>query len=160
MTAVHVRPMTRAEYDLWQSRLAEDYAAEQVSAGRWDAETALQRAQDENSRALPHGVDTPRTLILRGVLADGTPIGHAWVGLDHPRGAPDTAFLYDFEIEPEHRGTGLGRAFLTAVEGAVRDAGTGSLELNVFGTNAPAIALYGSNGYEVITQQMRKRLVE
>jgi ribosomal protein S18 acetylase RimI-like enzyme len=150
--------MTQAEYDHWQVHLADDYAAEQVAAGRWPAEGALQRALEENAQSLPDGLDTRRMLVLCGVLDDGTPIGRAWVGLDHPRGAPDVAFLYDIEVESDYRGAGLGRALLTAVEDAVRDAGVSSLELNVFGRNLPALRLYESHGYEVVTQQMRKLL--
>lgn len=158
MRAISVRPMTPAEYDEWQAAIAEEYAAEQVGAGRWGAEGAVQRALDENAQALPQGLETPRMLILRGVTDDGQPIGRAWVGLDHPRGAPDTAFLYDIEVERSFRGSGLGRALLLAVEAAVREAGIGALELNVFGTNVAAVRLYESNGYSVTTQQMRKKL--
>lgn len=158
MSAVNVRPMTQPEYDEWQAAIAEEYAAEQVAAGRWDAEGAVQRALEENAQSLPQGLGTPRMLILRGITEDGQPIGRAWVGLDHPRGAPDTAFLYDIEVEKSYRGSGLGRALLVAVETAVREAGIGALELNVFGTNVAAVRLYESNGYAVTTQQMRKTL--
>jgi ribosomal protein S18 acetylase RimI-like enzyme len=158
MSTVTVRPMTQAEYDHWQVHLADDYAAEQVAAGRWPAQGSLQRALEENAQSLPDGIDTRRMLLLRGVLDDGTPIGRAWVSLDHPRGAPDVAFLYDIEVESDFRGRGYGRALLSAIEQAVRDAGVGSLELNVFGRNLAAIRLYETNGYDVVTQQMRKAL--
>ncbi|GAA1783713.1 GNAT family N-acetyltransferase [Agromyces lapidis] len=158
MVTVTVRTMAPVEYADWQRDLAEAYADEQVTAGRWPREGAVQRALDENAAALPQGVDTPRMLVLRGVDAAGEPVGRAWVGLDHPRGAPDVAFLYDIEIVEERRGSGLGRALLAAVEEAVRQAGVGALELNVFGPNAVAISLYDSAGYVVTTQQMRKSL--
>ncbi|WP_395243172.1 GNAT family N-acetyltransferase [Agromyces sp. MMS24-K17] len=158
MTTVTVRPMTEDEYDAWQAELAEEYAADQVAAGRWAADGAVERAREENADLLPAGRDTPRMLLLRGVDADGEPVGRAWVGLDHPRGAPGIAFLYDIEILESRRGAGLGRALLDAVEEATRRAGAGALELNVFGRNAVAIGLYASNGYGVVTQQMRKAL--
>ncbi|WP_243077334.1 N-acetyltransferase [Microbacterium sp. SS28] len=97
-------------------------------------------------------------LLLTGLDAAGVPLGRAWVSLDHPRGAPDVAFLYDIEVIEARRGTGLGRALLSAVEAAARDAGARALELNVFGSNRPAIMLYPSAGYDVVTQQMRKPL--
>lgn len=158
MTKVTVRRMTPAEFDEWQTRIAEDYAEDQVAAGRWPREGAVQRARDENEELLPRGLETPRTLLLRGIDADGEPVGRAWVGLDHPRGAPDVAFLYDIEVIESRRGSGLGRALLGAVEDATREAGGSALELNVFGRNHVATALYTSSGYEVITQQMRKAL--
>jgi len=158
MTPISVRPMTQAEYDEWQVAIAKEYAAEQVAAGRWDADGSVQRALDENAQALPEGLRTPRMLILRGIDEDGQSIGRAWIGLDHPRGASDTAFLYDIEVAPSLRGSGLGRALLTAVEAAVRETGVGALELNVFGRNVAAVRLYESSGYDVTTQQMRKEL--
>jgi hypothetical protein len=43
-------------------------------------------------------------LIVRGITENGQPIGRARVGLDHPRGAPDTTFLYDIEVAMSYRG--------------------------------------------------------
>lgn len=158
MTDVSIRRMTETEFREWQSAVAKDYAAEQVQAGRWSSEGAVDRALEVNAELLPHGLITPRMLLLRGVDSFGKPIGRAWVGLDHPRGAPNTAFLYDIEVLENRRRGGLGRALLTAVEEAARDAGATDLELNVFARNSPAIALYDSSGYAVTTQQMRKSL--
>ncbi|MBT0771472.1 GNAT family N-acetyltransferase [Kineosporia sp. J2-2] len=158
MTTLSVRPMTPPEFADWQRELARVYSAEQVAAGRWAAEGAFRRALDENAASLPQGLDTPGMLLLKGVLADGTVIGRVWIGLEHPRGTPDCAFLYDIEVDEPHRGRGLGRALLTAAEQAVAERGVGALELNVFGDNASAIGLYGSAGYTVITQQMRKQV--
>ena len=150
--------MTPAEFEEWQATLAEDYAEEQVAAGRWQREGAVQRARDENAQLLPQGLETARMLVLRGVDTSGEPVGRAWVSLDHPRGAPDVAFLYDIEVIENRRGSGLGRALLEAVEDATRQAGAAALELNVFGRNPTAISLYSSSGYDVVTQQMRKSL--
>ncbi|UOQ89274.1 GNAT family N-acetyltransferase [Agromyces endophyticus] len=155
---VNVRPMTESEFDEWQLAIAQEYAEEQVSAGNWSRDGAVERALDENARLLPDGLATRRMLVLRGVDDDGIPVGRAWVGLDHPRGTPEVAFLYDIEVLETRRGSGLGRALLSAVEAATRAAGASALELNVFGGNAVAIGLYDSAGYEVTTQQMRKAL--
>jgi len=155
---VNVRPMTESEFDEWQLAIAQEYAEEQVSAGNWSRNGAVERALEENARLLPDGLATRRMLVLRGVDDDGIPVGHAWVGLDHPRGTPEVAFLYDIEVLETRRGSGLGRALLSAVEAATRAAGASALELNVFGGNAVAIGLYDSAGYEVTTQQMRKAL--
>lgn len=151
--------MTESEFDEWQTSIAEEYAADQVAAGRWVEEGAVQRARDENAERLPLGLRTPRMLLLRAVDTEGEPVGRAWVGLDHPRGAPETAFLYDIEVVEQRRGSGLGRSLLEAVEDVVRGAGVPALELNVFGRNRAAITLYETSGYTVTTQQMRKDLV-
>lgn len=155
---VALRPMTQAEFDRWQVELADEYAAEQVAAGIWPAGGALQRALAENARLLPDGIDTARMLLRTAVLPGGEPVGRAWIGLDHPRGTPEVAFLYDIEVVPEQRGRGIGRGVLRAVEDAVREAGLAALELNVFARNSVAVALYTSQGYEVVTQQLRRWL--
>jgi ribosomal protein S18 acetylase RimI-like enzyme len=43
---------------------------------------------------------------------------------------------------------------ITAAGDAVRALGADSLGLNVFGDNAPAIAVYDSLGFQVTAQQM------
>lgn len=158
MTELTVRPMTPAEFVLWQEELSQAYADEQVAAGNWPAEGALERSRRENAESLPQGLNTPDMLVLNGVLADGTVIGRVWVALRHPRGVPDCAFLNDIEVVPEHRGQGLGRALLEAAERAVVAHGVGALALNVFGQNTTAQALYDSAGYQVTSRQMRKPL--
>ena len=156
MTLVTVRPMTEAEYQSWSRKTAEDFATEQVATGAWMPEGAVEKAMEENAGLLPHGLATPRMLILQGVDELGQPIGYAWVGLDHPRGTPDTGFIYDIEINEDRRGEGLGRALLLALEREVQHAGVSAIELNVFGRNRTAVSLYESAGYAVTTQQMRK----
>ena len=148
--------MSAGEYEAWQLSLAEGYAIERVAAGTWAEEGSVQKALDESASMLPDGVDTDRMLIFRAVADDGRPVGRAWVALDHPRGAPGTAFLYDIEVDEGERGKGYGRALLAAVEEAVRATGALALELNVFGTNDTAVGLYETSGYRTTTQQMRK----
>ncbi|MET0933342.1 MAG: GNAT family N-acetyltransferase [Mycetocola sp.] len=122
MSRITTRPMTQPEFDVWQQELALEYAEDQVAAGNWTPETARERALTENAHLLPDGLRTPRMLLVRAVLENGEPVGRAWVGLDHPRGAPDTAFLYDIFIDDVHRGRGLGRELLAEVERLVARA--------------------------------------
>ncbi|NHC12458.1 GNAT family N-acetyltransferase [Motilibacter deserti] len=152
--------MTLQEFEPWQAELSRAYAAEQVAAGVWTADEALDRALEGSAALLPDGLATPGMLLLLGVLPDGTRVGRVWIGLQHPRGIAGCAFVYDLEVEPEHRGRGLGRELLSLGERAARDHGARAVELNVFGTNATAIALYASAGYRVVTQQMRKELAD
>jgi ribosomal protein S18 acetylase RimI-like enzyme len=158
MPEVTVRPMTEDEFEEWRHALARAYADEQVAAGNWQPDDALELALDGNAALLPQGLATPGMLLLKGVLEDGTPIGRLWIGLRHPRGLPGCAFVYDLEVDEEHRGAGSGRALLAAGEAVARSHGAGALELNVFGGNTRAIGLYSSAGYRVVSQQMRKEL--
>jgi ribosomal protein S18 acetylase RimI-like enzyme len=159
MAELVVREMTEAECAAWLRRLAEEYAAAQVAAGNWPAEGAVERSLQGNLALLPDGPATEGMLLLRGIRPDGAAVGTLWIGLTHPRGTPDCAFLYDIEVDEQYRGVGYGRALLSAGEQAARTRGMLALELNVFGDNPRAIRLYESSGYAVVTQQMRKDLV-
>jgi ribosomal protein S18 acetylase RimI-like enzyme len=153
-----VRDMTRNEFEEWRDRTIRSFADEQVTAGNRPADEAIELATKANDVLLPDGFATAGMLFLRAALPDGTCVGVSWLGLTHPRGAPDCAFIYDIEINEAYRGAGYGRALLAAAEDAVRSRGLGRLELNVFGDNARAIRLYETSGYRVVTQQMRKSL--
>jgi len=85
--------MTKHEFDEWQEMIAEEFSAEEAIVGRWAQEGAVQGPLTSNTEVLPLEISTPRMPLLRAVDSDGAPVGRAWVGLDHPRGAPDTAFL-------------------------------------------------------------------
>jgi ribosomal protein S18 acetylase RimI-like enzyme len=150
--------MTEDEFAVYRPRLAREYAESHVEAGNWTPEEALSRSEAELDELLPAGLAQPDTLLLTATDADGVAIGLTWIALVHPRGAPDTAWIFDIEVFPEHRSRGLGRALLAAAEREVARRGVGNLGLNVFGSNEPARRLYESAGYTVVTQQMHKRL--
>ncbi len=158
MPGITVRPMTDAEFAEWQDDLARAYADDQVRAGNWAPDEALDRARQSNAALLPRGRGTDGMLFLVAQGPGGEPVGRLWLGLEHPRGTADCAFLYDIEVDEPHRGKGYGRALLAAAEEAARSRGVRALELNVFGGNTAAIALYESAGYVVVQQQMRRRL--
>jgi len=150
--------MTRVEFDEWRDAIARSFAEEQIAAGNWAPDEAVELARNGNDALMPEGMATSGMLFLRGTLPDDTPVGVLWLGLTHPRGKPDCGFVYDIEIDKAHRGVGYGRALLAAAEDAMRTHGVGALELNVFGRNTPAVRLYENSGYHVVSQQMRKNL--
>ncbi|MFI7600184.1 GNAT family N-acetyltransferase [Actinoplanes sp. NPDC049681] len=156
MPEVSVREMQEREFDDWYEESTRFLAASQVAGGNWPAEEALERAHESRRALLPQGRATAGMVFLRALRPDGTPVGAVWLGLTHPRGVPDCAFLYFLEVGEAHRGAGYGRALLEAAEELARSRGANSLELNVFGYNDPAVRLYETAGYRVVTQQMRK----
>ncbi|GAA4595966.1 ribosomal protein S18 acetylase RimI-like enzyme [Actinoplanes octamycinicus] len=159
MPDLTLREMTAQEFDQWFDVQVRAYADAQVSAGVWPSDDALRRSAEAHASLLPAGRDTPAMIFLRGLRPDdGAVIGTLWITLEHPRGVPDCAFLFDIEVVEEHRSAGYGRALLAAAEEVVRERGISALELNVHGNNAHAISLYASSGYRLITQQMRKGL--
>jgi ribosomal protein S18 acetylase RimI-like enzyme len=157
-TALTLRAMTDDEFAAYRPRLVREYAESHVEAGNWTPEEAQARSEAELDELLPAGLAQPDTLLLTATDEAGVAVGLVWIALVHPRGAADTAFIYDIEVFADHRGRGLGRALLSAAEEEVARHGVANLGLNVFGSNEVARRLYESAGYVVTTQQMRKRL--
>jgi ribosomal protein S18 acetylase RimI-like enzyme len=155
---LRLRAMTPEEFTAYRPRLAREYAEAHVEAGNWTPEEALSRSEAELDELLPEGLSQPDTLLLTATDTDGVPIGLTWISLVHPRGVADTAWIYDIEVFPEHRGQGWGRALLSAAEDELARHGVGSVGLNVFGDNQVALRMYESAGYAVSTQQMHKRV--
>lgn len=152
---VSLRVMTSDEYADWSAAQIVSYAAEMAESGLLDPDGARARAEQQHAELLPQGLETPRMHLLR-VVHDGVPVGVLWIG-PSPRDATG-AWVYDVEIDPAHRGRGLGRAAMLAAEQVARDAGWIGIGLNVFGPNLRARALYDSLGYSVTATSMRKPL--
>jgi ribosomal protein S18 acetylase RimI-like enzyme len=158
MEPIRLRPMTEAEFSSFRVRLIRDYAADHVRAGHWAADRAEVQSAEQVDGLLPEGLATPDMLLFSAETADGSPLGIAWVALGKPR--PGDAWLYDIEINPEHRGKGYGRALLQAAERESAKRGAKAIGLNVFGVNTTARSLYESAGYEITAFNMRKELSE
>jgi ribosomal protein S18 acetylase RimI-like enzyme len=95
-------------------------------------------------------------LLLVASSSGGESVGLVWVALDRPRAGE--AWIYDIQVNPEHRGKGYGHALLEAAEQEAARHGSQAIGLNVFGTNAVARRLYESSGYQVTAMNMRKEL--
>lgn len=63
-------------------------------------------------------------------------------------------------VHPEHRGRGLGRALLNDTVRAAQKAGLKKVELEVYATNVPAIALYLLSGFAVEGSKRRARYLD
>lgn len=158
MAKVTLQPMTPSEFADWRTYSIQGYAQAHVTAGTYPQDEAVERSTGEFDVLLPEGLDSPQMLLFTARDENAVKVGMVWVSLIHPRGAPDSAFVYDIEVDAEHRGKGYGRALLAAAEDEVRQRGIGAMALNVFGDNPVAIELYTTSGYRVTTQQMRKGL--
>lgn len=154
---LRLRPVTRAEFDVWLPRLEARYAEEITSSGALPAPEAREKARRDTAQLLSAGLETPGQHVFR-VLAGDVAVGWLWLGVPGRGGDPLMAWVYDIEVEPEHRGRGYGRAAMLLAEAEARSRGMTSLGLNVHGQNTVARALYDSLGYEVMALQMKKSL--
>ena len=153
-----MRQMSSSEFGAFRAREIRGYADEQVRAGNWTEDEAESRSAEQTDSLLPLGIETPGTLLLIAETPEGVSIGHVWVALQRQDGSGSGAWIYDIEVEPQHRGKGFGRALLLAAEEETARHGISKIGLNVFGSNTTARNLYESAGYQVASTQMSKEL--
>ena len=158
MDELTLRPMTDAEYDTFYSKLITEYAADNIKAGNWSEEDAIELSKEDSEKLLPDGRDTSRMLLYSADNSEGEYVGYVWVGLERGGVASAGAWIYDIEVNQSQRGKGYGRALLEAAERETLKNGVNKIGLNVFGPNKVARNLYETAGYEITQLQMSKSL--
>ncbi len=153
---VRLRPLTPDEYAAWYPRSILAFAADKVQNGSWPEESAVARARADFERLLPRGLATPDAWLFR-IEADGAGVGILWLARvdDAP---PDSAFIYDFEIDEDRRRRGYGRLALRALDETARELGFRSIALHAFGFNDGARSLYRRAGYVETSVNMSRDL--
>jgi ribosomal protein S18 acetylase RimI-like enzyme len=150
--------MTAAEFDQWSVHSVEGFVRQQVAAGLQPEADARRDAARIFAEQLPDGRDTAHHHVLRVQDPEtGETVGSLWLRVIPSPGEVE-GYLFDIELLPPARGRGLGRASLLAAHDTARTLGATVMRLNVFGHNAPAIALYESLGYEVAERSLLLRL--
>ncbi|WP_243839442.1 GNAT family N-acetyltransferase [Rahnella sp. BIGb0236] len=151
-------PMSAGFYVEFAEQLAKDYAEENVTAGLWRADTALERARSSTQSALPQGIDTPDNYLyeIRAEEHSET-AGYLWFA-NVERYGVRSAFVYELTVFPQFRRQGHAAAAFRLMEDRLRDLGSVAIELNVFASNPGAQALYASLGYVTTKMNMRKPL--
>jgi ribosomal protein S18 acetylase RimI-like enzyme len=124
-----------------------------------DEAAAIARAERSTDAAFPDGAVAPGHWIFAVEDGEGTRVGRLWLGepLD---GEAESLWVYDIEIDPEHRGRGLGRDTMLLAEEQARLHGRRRIKLNVFARNTIARALYRSLGFDEMAVQMSKEIGE
>ncbi|HCM26166.1 MAG TPA: N-acetyltransferase [Treponema sp.] len=151
-------PMRPMAFESYITAAAAAYAEDNVAAGRWPIEGALERSCADLADSLPQGLATPDHYlfeILDG--ADGPAVGILWFGIVTRHGLR-SAFVYDIEIKPEFRRRGHAKRAFEAMEKLVGALGLDSIGLHVFGHNPGAQDLYAKLGYRVTGINMAKKL--
>lgn len=150
---VRLRPMTAAEFAAWHPWAVEDYAREIAEEQHVPPERARELMERFMAEVLPDGPDTTghRILVAEADGVDGR-VGYLWFA-PKETDAGIVCWLYDLWVDEPHRGRGLGRAMMLALEDEARAAGLRRIELNVFARNGRAQSLYGSLGFVEMTRQ-------
>lgn len=115
-------------------------------------------ALDEAALARDAFSDRPRIEILLAEI-DGTARGllilyHSYSSW---RGAP-AVMIHDLFVEEAARGSGAGRALVTAAARRAAEMGACRLDVNVLGWNQPARRFYESLGFSALPDWMPHRL--
>jgi ribosomal protein S18 acetylase RimI-like enzyme len=152
---ITLRPMTDDDLTTRRAALTDDYALDLQRSRGLPLDRARVDAQRQLAELLPDGVATDGTLMF-AAEADGVAVGWIWISLPSAPERPDTAWIYEVQIDAEHRGNGYGRALMVAAEQELARRGVTRLELNVFGDNTAAIRLYESLDFRTTSQRMAK----
>lgn len=115
---------------------------------------------DVRQRLIPALREHPTALVLLAFV-DDAPVGIAvcFFGLSTFKARP-LLNIHDLAVLPEHRGRGVGRALLHAVEQHARSKGCCKLTLEVQEDNPRARALYDSFGFDdVIVRELPTRFL-
>jgi ribosomal protein S18 acetylase RimI-like enzyme len=137
--------------------LTEDYALDLHRSRGLPLDRARVEAQRQLAGLLPDGVATDGMLMF-AAEADGVAVGWIWLALPSAPARPDSAWIYEVQIDAEQRGNGYGRAIMLAAEEELVRRDVARLTLNVFGDNTAAIRLYESLGFHTTSQHMAKTI--
>ncbi|MBT2445123.1 GNAT family N-acetyltransferase [Streptomyces sp. ISL-36] len=154
---IEVRPMTEAEFTVWEAKAKDGFARSWIDRGVPE-DQARAKADASHRAYLPQGLATPGAAINVAVL-DGEVAGFLWTGRIELEPGVQGAFVYDIEVAEAQRGRGCGRALMLLAERVALDAGERLLGLHVFAGNTPAIRLYESLGYRTTFVNSYKTLL-
>ncbi len=156
---VRLIPLRDADFHAYRDYFIEDYAQDLASNHGMALPDAHRQADASLQQLLPLGVATPGHHLLAMVPeasnAPGGPLGYLWHAIDAAAG---TTFIYDFYVTPPHRGRGLGKAAMAALEAQLAPLGIHQIKLRVAHDNPRALALYQALGFTITGYNMAKRL--
>lgn len=156
---VKLMPMQDARFSEVAPQLVVDYAQDNVRAGRWQADGAMQRSQLEFDRLLPKGIKTPGHHLF-DIVNESTndAVGCLWFAILGVEPTSRSGHIYYIQVAPEHRGRGFATGALRHIEQFALSHGIRSIALQVFSFNDHAEALYRSLSYRVTGLNMVKSL--
>ncbi|MGE5089407.1 MAG: N-acetyltransferase family protein [Candidatus Levyibacteriota bacterium] len=150
-----LRPISDAEYAIWVNATIPAYARDKVESGAWAAAESLERSKAELESLLPDGKDTKDNFLYSVLAEDGGRVGMLWFSVKE-RANARIAYVYNIEIDTEHRRRGHAQRALQALEEEARRLGLAGVALHVFGHNTAAQALYAKLGYLATNINMYK----
>ena len=154
-----LRDLSELEFNKWRASTVQDYADAGAKSGRWEKDSAAEKAEEETLKLLPDGVNTNGHYIYGAYLEDALNqlLGSVWIGL-RPNDLATRAFIYDITIDEAFQGKGYGRQLLALAELKAKKLGAEVIALHVFGYNDRAVKLYQTSGFKFDSHFMSKSL--
>jgi ribosomal protein S18 acetylase RimI-like enzyme len=157
---LRLRPLRDEEFPEFLEFLRREYVRGLVDDAGLTREAAEQKATADHAAAFPGGNRQAqhRIYLLEDAETDER-VGHLfWAPRRPPGSTTDRAYLYELFIVEALRGQGFGRQAMELFEAQARDEGLPGVDLNVWGRNEPARALYRSLGFAERSVMMSKEL--
>jgi len=133
-----------------------DYAHENVEAGYWEKEEAVEKSKEQIEQLLPEGTETKDHYIFSVADQESKEnVGALWIYVTEKKKLK-SAFIYYIEIFEKHRGKGLSKQTLGLLEEWCANKEISKIGLHVFAKNTVARNLYKKFGYEDVNYNMRK----
>lgn len=148
--------MTQTEFDAFLEQVVPDYAADNVKAGYWSEEEALEKSRSEFMRLLPQGLQSENHYLYT-LYDEDQAVGRIWMRANFDR-PTKSGFVFELWVDEQFRGKGYGKQAMLLLEEKAREMGLKSIGLHVFGYNTVARSLYEKLGYEVSSLNMSKNL--
>ena len=141
MYEIHTADLNRPDHARDFVTLLDEYARDPIGGGK--------PLPEHIKRELPQALAARPGVHLLLAYVDGAPAGLAncMEGFSTFACKP-LLNIHDFMVSAPFRGQGVARRLMAAVEAKARELGCCKVTLEVLEGNAPALALYQSEGYE------------
>lgn len=157
---IRLRPLRDDEFPDFLQVLRMEYVRSMVEEAGMSTEAAEDKATADHASLFPDG--TPQAhhrIYLLEEVETSARAGHLFWAERQPPGSLGTrAYLYELFIDEAFRRRGLGRRALELLEEDARAKGLPGIDLNVWGGNDAARALYRSAGFDERAVFMSKEL--
>jgi ribosomal protein S18 acetylase RimI-like enzyme len=151
---IRLRPLRADEFPEFLAALRTEYLRGLVEEAGVPPKEAEEKAAADHDSLFPEGAAEPQHHISLLENAQGDRVGHVFWS---PRRG-DRAYVYDLFVEERFRGQGVGKRALELVEADARSEGLRGIDLNVWGGNEAARALYRKAGFSERAVFMSKEL--
>lgn len=157
---IRLRPLRDDEFPAFLQVLRIEYVRSLVEEAGMSTEAAEDKATADHASLFPdHVPQAHHRIYLLEEVETSERAGHLFWAERQPPGSLGTrAYLYELFIDEAFRRRGLGRRALELLEEDARAQGLPGIDLNVWGGNDAARALYRSAGFDERAVFMSKEL--